>query len=144
MADSLPNHRDYPEDLERVQESEGRLVMYRGEAVLPFWTSNQILSYTELQALRQSKYQQHYPHLLEQVKEGLERFGKARSRQDAFKILLDLTALALDLSCYNSAWVDFDNAVFEMVVLPSKSSIAWTHKYLCGILETTLRSISNG
>jgi len=111
---------------------------------IPFWTSNQIISYTELQTMRQSKYQQHYPHLFKRVKENLGQFGNARSRQDAFKILLNLTTAALDLSCYNSEWIDFDNAVFEMLVLPSKASVSWTHKYLCSILDTTLRRISNG
>jgi hypothetical protein len=110
----------------------------------PFWTSNQPISYTELQGIRQSKYQQHYISLLQQVRENLEQFGDARSRQSAFKILLNLTSLALDLSCYNSIWVDFDNAVFEMLVLPSKASILWTHKYLCGILDTTMRRLSGG
>ncbi len=111
---------------------------------IPFWTSNQVISYTELQALRQSKYRQHFPSLLEQVKENLEQFGRARSRQNAFKILLNLTVVTLDLSCYNSAWIDFDNAVFEMLVLPAKTSIIWTHKYLWGVLDTTLRRLSNG
>ncbi len=110
----------------------------------PFWTSNQPMSYTELQAIRQRKYREHYTSLLQQVKENLEQFGNARSRQIAFKILLNLTTLALDLSCYNSVWVDFDNAVFEMLVLSSKASIVWTHKYLCGVLDTTTRRLSSG
>jgi hypothetical protein len=109
-----------------------------------FWTGNQVLTYTELQAIRQSKYQQHYPLLLTQVKEGLEQFSNVRLRREAFKILLNLATLALDLSCYNSAWVDFDNAVFEMYVLHSKISVVWMHRYLCSILDTTLRRLSNG
>jgi hypothetical protein len=110
----------------------------------PFWTSNQVINYTELQAIRQQKYEQHYPCLFTQVQESLEQFGKAQSRQEGFKILLDLTASALSLSCYNSEWIDFDNAVFEMLVLPSKTSTTWIYKYLCGILDTTLRRISDG
>ena len=110
---------------------------------ISFWTSNQSITYTELQVVRQNKYQQHYSCLFEQVKENLGQFSNARSRQEAFKILLTLTTSALDLSCYSSEWVDFDNAVFEMLVLPSKTSVAWTYKYLCSILDTTLRRISN-
>ena len=111
---------------------------------IPFWTSSEAMSYTELQVFRHNKYQQHYPAAFQQIKENLERFGNARSRQIAFKILLNIATLTLDLSCYNSAWIDFDNAVFEMIVLPAKANLAWTHKYLCGILNTTLQRFSNG
>jgi hypothetical protein len=109
---------------------------------LAFWTSNQVMSYTELQAIRRRKYTEHSSRILKEVRENLKSFSKARSRQEAFRILSSLTILALDLSCYNSTWVDFDNAVFELMVLPSKASLSWTHKYLCGIMKTTLQRVS--
>ena len=109
---------------------------------LAFWTSNQIMSYTELQSIRRDLYAKKSSCILKEVREGLRRFGKARSRAEAFRILSNLTMLALNLSCYNSEWVDFDNAVFELMVLPSKASLTWTHKYLCGIMDTTLQRIS--
>ena len=109
---------------------------------LAFWTTNQVMSYTELQAIRRCRYSQYAPHILKEVRENLRRFGKARSRAEAFGILSNLTMLALDLSCYNSEWIDFDNTVFELMVLPSKASLSWTHKYLCGIMKTTLQRVS--
>lgn len=109
---------------------------------LTFWTTNQIMNYTELQSIRRCRYAQYAPSLLKEVKENLRSFGKARSRAEAFRILSRLTTLALDLSCYNSEWIDFDNAVFELMVLPSKASLNWTHKYLCGVMQTTLQRIS--
>ena len=109
---------------------------------LIFLTTNQIMSYTELQVIRRRRYSQCAPRILKEVRESLRRFGKARSRAEAFGILSNLTILALDLSCYNSEWIDFDNAVFELMVLPSKASLTWTHKYLCGIMNTTLQRIS--
>ena len=109
---------------------------------LAFWTTNQIMSYTELQAIRRYRYSCFAPGILKEVRENLRCFGLARSRTEAFRILSNLTILALDLSCYNSEWIDFDNAVFELMVLPSKASLTWTHKHLCGIMNTTLQRIS--
>lgn len=111
---------------------------------LAFWTTNQVMNYTELQNIRRRSYAQHAPHILKEVRANLRDFGKARSRADAFRILSNLTLLALDLSCYNSVWIDFDNAVFELMVLPPKASLTWTHKHLCGIMQTTLTRLSSG
>jgi hypothetical protein len=108
---------------------------------LAFWTSNQIMSYTELQSIRRDLYAKKSSCILKEVRESLRRFGKARSRAEAFGILSNLTMLALDLSCYNSEWIDFDNTVFELMVLPSKASLSWTHKYLTGIVKTTLQRV---
>lgn len=111
---------------------------------LAFWTTDQVMNYTDLQTIRRNRYAQYAPHILLEVRANLSDFSEARSRADAFRILSNLTRLALDLSCYNSAWVDFDNAVFELMVLPSTASLTWTHKHLCDIMTTTLARLPSG
>ena len=106
---------------------------------LSFWTSNQVISYTELQDIRRLRYSECAPRILKEVRENLKSFRDASSQQEYFKILSHLASLALDLSCYNSAWIDFDNAVFELMVLPpSKVSSKRTYKYLYWLVKTTL------
>lgn len=111
---------------------------------LAFWTTKQVISYTDLQNIRCRRYAQHAPRILIEVRANLSDFSKTCSRAGAFKILSNLTRLALDLSCYNSAWIGFDNAVFALMVLPSTTSLPWAHKYLCSIMTTTLEKVRCG
>lgn len=107
----------------------------------PFWTSDQIITYTALQVVRKREYHRHAPKLLKQVLENLRRYSEAQSRQDAFRILLDLDAQSLRLSCFDSNWRAFDNAVFELLVLPSRASLKWTYHCLKDIFDTTIRRL---
>lgn len=114
------------------------------EQPFPFWTSEKVHTYTEVQDFCVGQYRQRGPGLIEQARKNLENLGLARSKQDAFRILCELEQLSLSLSCFNGAWVDFSEAVFEVVVLPSRASLAWTHKFLTGVFEDTLRRIKDG
>lgn len=65
-------------------------------------------------------------------------------RREALNVLLALDNDSLELSAQNSIWIDFSVAVFVVLLLPSRSSIAWTAQYLRDIFNSTLRRIENG
>jgi hypothetical protein len=109
---------------------------------LPLWTSDQIITYSELQKFCDSEYGRRSSKLLKKVRYYLERFEGAQSRNAALRVLMDLDEYALELSCFNSAWVDFSLAVFEMAIVPSRASVPWMHKYLSSIFDRTIRGLS--
>jgi hypothetical protein len=110
----------------------------------PFWTSEKVHTYTEVQEFCARQYSQRGPGLIEVTQKYLEKYGKARSRPELLEVLLCLDELSLRLSCFNTVWVEFSEAVFEVLVLPGKVSITKTHKYLTETFQATLRRIDSG
>jgi len=114
------------------------------EHPFPFWCSEQAVTYTELQAICREKYRREGPALIERCKQNIERYGRMTDRREALNVLLALDNDSLELSAQNSIWIDFSVAVFVVLLLPSRSSIAWTAQYLRDIFNSTLRRIENG
>ncbi len=112
--------------------------------IFPFWTSKQIITYSELQKFCKKEYEQRSDNLIQSIEENLEKLLETQTRDGAFKVLLFLDQQALILSCFSSEWVDFSVAVFELEVLPLKTSTVWMYKCLKNILEITKRRVYNG
>lgn len=111
--------------------------------MLPFWMSNNPITYSRAQRQRRRLYSQLSQGIICNIKQDLERYGQVSDRNEAFGVLLSLDELSLELSCYNNEWIDFSVAVFEVLVLPSKQSIGWNFRYLTDVLNTTLRRLSD-
>jgi hypothetical protein len=111
---------------------------------IPFWTSDQVITYSELQKFRSSEYAHRSPALIQKVKTALLRFYNAPTKITAINALLELDEYAFELSCFNSEWVDFSTVVFELAIIPSHASIPWMYTYLSNMLNLTLERITNG
>jgi hypothetical protein len=114
------------------------------EHPFPFWCSEHIATYTEVQAVCREKYRREGPTLIGRCKQNIERYGQMTDRREALDILLALDKDSLELSAQNPIWIDFSVAVFVVLALPSKSSISWAARYLQDIYDSTVRRIANG
>jgi hypothetical protein len=114
------------------------------EQPFPFWTSDKVITYSELQKLCAEKYEREGPALIDRCKRNIERYSQMASRRDTLEVMLALDADSLELSAQNAIWTDFSVAVFEVFVLPSKPSITKTAQYLWDVFNSTLRRIANG
>lgn len=113
------------------------------EQPFPFWTSDKVITYSELRELCARKYEREGPALIDRCRRNIERYSLTANRRDALEVMLALDADSLELSAQNTIWTDFSIAVFEVLILPSKSSITCTAQYLRNIFNSTLRRIAN-
>ena len=109
------------------------------EKPFPFWTSDQTITYSALQVFCRGKYERRGPTLIQEIKDSLEAFREAQDKAKSFEALSTLNDLSLELSCFNTAWIDFSNATFEALVMPTKSNKNWLYHYLHTLFEETLR-----
>jgi hypothetical protein len=109
------------------------------EKPFPFWTSRQTITYTDLQIFCRGKYERRGHILIEEMRKSLEAYRDAQDKIESFEALSTLNDVSLDISCFNVAWIDFSNATFEALVMPTKTSKNWLYNYLNSMFEATLR-----
>ena len=112
------------------------------EQPFPFWLSKNVTTYTELQQFCEERYRTEGPWLIRETSAILEAYQQAED-VEVLQILRKLDDLSLTLSCFNTEWIDFSVAVFEVFVLPTKASTMVAKLYLKDLFNSTLRRIAN-
>lgn len=115
--------------------SQGALPLFADAAD---WTT-----YSEIARMCEEEYAQLGPTLIGKIKRSLDIYEAAKSRVFAQDSLQDLNNLSLELSCLHHAWNDFSNAVFEVVVIPAKTSTVGASRHLREVLNATLKFLAN-
>lgn len=101
------------------------------------WTT-----YSEIALMCDEEYALLSPALIGKIKRSLVLYEAAKSLVAAQDSLQDLNSISLELSCLNTAWNTFSNAVFEAVVIPAKTSTLGSAKHLREVLNSTLKALS--
>lgn len=120
--------------LKSLEMSQNSLPLFGADAD---WTT-----YSDIALMCEAEYAQVGPALIGKLSRALEVYETAKSSVAAQDSLQDLNNLSLELSCLHPGWNDFSNAVFEVVVIPAKTSTVGAAKHLRDVLESTKRSLS--
>jgi hypothetical protein len=107
------------------------------ETPLPFWSSDNAITYSRLQEVCKRKYRRRGSYLIDRLRNDLLAYYRASDKSEATQILLRINEDSLELSCYSSAWISFSETVFAELLTPMQRDI----HHLQQVFDSTLRRV---
>ena len=100
------------------------------------WTT-----YSELADELEAEYAAAGPALVRSVLAALDVYENDATRPQRESALQQLNTCSLELSCLNAIWNEFSNAVFEVVVIPAKTTTTGVASHLREVLAKTITEL---
>lgn len=104
------------------------------QGLLPFWNSEELLTYSEIEVIRAEKYASQGPALLRRVSKELKSFA-----DDDPEALSNLNRLSTTLGALNPAWTEFSTEVLRATLTSPTQRVA---DGLLGSFQATLERLA--